>query len=158
MHERHDDSSNFSRENHEQSREGARHSGEYRRDRAPPSYSSAGNQLLRCVICGTVSTRVAAENRRPRWYCTGGHIGQWQSVVIIPSFYGTNNWIQTCPITVGVHNTTKIVTSHVNVSTVLTWRLCQCIPSVARQVELLPCMLLTFLRHESDYSHSSSRL
>jgi hypothetical protein len=57
-------------------------------------------------------------------------MGQWQSVVIIPSLYGTNNWIQTCPITVGVHNTTKIVTSHVNVFTVLTWRLCQCIPTL----------------------------
>jgi len=76
VHERDDNSSNFRAENLEQSREGTRHSGEYRRDRAPPSYSAAGIQMLRCMICRRVSTRVAAEARR--WYCIGGHMGQWQ--------------------------------------------------------------------------------
>jgi hypothetical protein len=53
-------------------------------------------------------------------------MGRWQSVVIIPLafLYETNNWIPSCPITVGLHNTTK--TSHL--FTVLTWR--TCIPRV----------------------------
>jgi hypothetical protein len=28
------------------------------------------------MVCGRVTTRADAEYRR--WYCTGGHIGQWQ--------------------------------------------------------------------------------
>src|SRR6266567_8460941 len=62
-------------------------------------------QLLRCMICGRVSTAADAERRG--WYCTGGHMGRWQLVVIILSLYKTNNWILSCPITVGLHNTTK---------------------------------------------------
>jgi hypothetical protein len=88
-------------------------------------------ERLRCMICRRVSTRAEAEYRR--WYCTGGHMGQWQLVVIILSLYETNDWIPLCPITVGLHNTTKITTSPVNVFTVLTWRIC--IPRAARQVE-----------------------
>jgi len=90
VHERHGDSSNFSNENPERSREGARHSGEYMRERAPPNYFSAGNQQLRCTYCGIVSTRAAVESRRPPGYCNG-HMGQWQVVIIILSLYQTNN-------------------------------------------------------------------
>jgi hypothetical protein len=84
-------------------------------------------------------------------------MGQWQLVVIILSLYETNDWIPSCPLTVGVHNTTKTITSPVKVFTVLTWR--TCIPRVARQVVLLGYIaLLTLLRHGSDYRFSSSRL
>jgi hypothetical protein len=50
VHERDDDSSNFSEENLEQSREGAHHSGEYMRDRSPPNRSSAGRQRERSKL------------------------------------------------------------------------------------------------------------
>jgi len=95
VHERHDDSSSFSNENLEHSREGTSHSGDYSRERAPPNPFAAGRQQgghggntrqprppqperFRCTICGRVSTRADAEYRR--WYCTGGHQGQWQRV------------------------------------------------------------------------------
>ena len=79
VHERNDDPRNFRDEDLEQSREDTRHSGEYMRERAPPNHFSAGMQqpeLVRCLICRRVTTRAAAEARR--WYCTGGHLGQWQ--------------------------------------------------------------------------------
>jgi hypothetical protein len=50
VHERHDGSSNFSNENLEQRREGTRHSGEYMRERAPPSYVSVGRQRERSEL------------------------------------------------------------------------------------------------------------
>jgi hypothetical protein len=71
-------------------------------------------ELLRCTICRRVATREDAEYRR--WYCTGGHMGRWQLVAIILSVYETNNWIPLCPITIGVHITTKIITSPINVA------------------------------------------
>ena len=52
-------------------------------------------------------------------------MGQWRLVVIILSLYETNNWTP-----VGVYNATKIITSPVNVFTVLTWK--TCISKVAR--------------------------
>jgi hypothetical protein len=87
------------------------HGGSSRRTRPPEP------ELLRC-ICGKVITRAEVEYRRS--YCPRGHMGQWQLVVIILSLYETNNWIPSCPITVGVYNTTKITTSPVNAFTVLT--------------------------------------
>ena len=47
VHERHDDSSSFGNENLEHSREGTRPSGDYSRERAPPSHFSAGRQRER---------------------------------------------------------------------------------------------------------------
>jgi len=41
-------------------------------------------------------------------------MGQWELVVMILSLYETNNWIPLCPITIGVHNTTKIISSRVH--------------------------------------------
>ena len=78
-------------------------------------------ELLRCMLCRSVVSRAEAESRR--WYCTGGHMGQWQLVIILLFLYETNNLannsISSCPVIVGVHNnTTKIVTSFVNVFTI----------------------------------------
>jgi hypothetical protein len=50
-------------------------------------------------------------------------MGQWELVVFILSFYGTNNWMPLCFITIGVHNTTKIITLPVNVFTTVLTRL-----------------------------------
>lgn len=45
-------------------------------------------------------------------------MGQWQLVVIILSLYETNSWIPSFLMIVGVYNTTKTITSPVNVFTV----------------------------------------
>ena len=109
-------------------------------------------ELLRCMVCGRVTTRADAEYRR--WYCTGGHIGQWQLVVIILSVYEANIWIPLCLITIGVHNTTKVIPSPINVFTVLTWH-----PEGCKTSGVLRCIVLfTLLRHDSDYGYSSLRL
>jgi len=92
VHERDDGSRNFNDGDLEHSREGTRHSGDYSRERAPPNHFAAGRQqgrqggntrptrpqqpeLLRCMICGRMSTRADAEHRG--WNCTGGHMGRW---------------------------------------------------------------------------------
>jgi hypothetical protein len=141
VHERTDDHRNFGGQDFEQSREGTHQSGEYMRERAPPSYNAAGMQqqeLVRCMICRRVTTRVAAESRR--WYCTGGHMGQWQLVVIILSLYKTNNRIPLCPITVGpYHKMTKITHIIRQRVTVLTWRTCILCQRDERQAEVLRC-------------------
>ena len=78
------------------------HGGNSRRYKPPPP------ELLRCMTCGRVCTRAEAEYRR--WYCVGGHMGQWQQlVIIILSLYETNDWMLLCPIIVGMCNTTKII-------------------------------------------------
>jgi hypothetical protein len=50
VHERHDDSSSFSNENLEHSREGTSHSGDYSRERAPPNPFAAGRQRERSEL------------------------------------------------------------------------------------------------------------
>ena len=77
VHERNDDPSNFIRdEDLDRGRGGTRNSGEYMRDRSPPNNVSAGNQYLRCMICGRVVKRATVDYQRG--YCPGGHMGQWQ--------------------------------------------------------------------------------
>jgi hypothetical protein len=90
------------------------------------------------MICRRVIPRAEAEYQR--WYCPGGHMGRWQLVVIILSPHEANDWIPSCPMIVGLHDTTKVITSPVNVFTVLTWR--TCILRVAKQVVLLRCTTL----------------
>ena len=113
VHARNDDRRNFSDENLEQSREGTRHSGEYMREKGRPNHMAAGipqQELVRCMICRRVTTRVAAESRR--WYCTGGHMGVWQLVVIILSLYKTNKWMPLCPMTVDPHDEDRRITHY----------------------------------------------
>jgi hypothetical protein len=111
VHERYGDPSNFL----EQSRGGTRHSGEYMREKASPNHVAAGRRressnlllvegghgsntrqnrpkppnLLRCLICRKETTRAEAEYRR--WYCPGGHMGEWQLVVLILSLLRAND-------------------------------------------------------------------
>jgi hypothetical protein len=85
VHERYGDPGNFRDENLERGRGDTRRSGEYMRDRSPPNPVSAGNQQLRCTVCGTVVKRAVVD--KERGYCPGGHMGQWQSVVIFLSLY-----------------------------------------------------------------------